>query len=119
MASVADCEDAIRRLAATLADVDPELRARHVPQRRLGCRIKDLDVVYVARLDEAGVHDLRKARPKGEMPDGIEVRVTVSSDDLVALADGDDDFLQAWLRGRVQISAPVRDVLRLRSIVGL
>jgi hypothetical protein len=37
----------------------------------------------------------------------------------VALADGDDDFLQAWLRGRVQISAPVRDVLRLRALVGL
>jgi hypothetical protein len=119
MASVADCERAMRRLAATLAALDPEVRARHVPERRLGCRIKDLDVVYVARLDEAGLHDLAKAKPAGEMPEGVEVRVTVGSDDLVALADGDDDFLQAWLRGRVQISAPVRDVLRLRSIVGL
>jgi hypothetical protein len=119
MASVADCENAIRRLAAALADVDAELRARHVPERRLACRIKDLGVVYVARLDEAGVHDLSAASPVDEVPDGIEVKVTVLSDDLVALADGDDDFLQAWLRGRVQISAPVRDVLRLRSLVGL
>jgi hypothetical protein len=119
MASVADCEKAMRRLAATLADVDPELRARHVPERRLACRIKDLDRVYVARLDEAGVHDLVAASPVDAIPDGIEVKVTVLSDDLVALADGDDDFLQAWLRGRVQISAPVRDVLRLRSLVGL
>jgi hypothetical protein len=119
MASVADCEDAMRRLAATLGDVDADLRARHVPERRLGCRIKDLDLVYVARIDEAGVHDLAAAAPVDEMPDGIEVKVTVDSDDLVALADGDDDFLQAWLRGRVQISAPVRDVLRLRALVGL
>jgi hypothetical protein len=119
MASVKDCERALRRLAATLAEVDPELRARHVPARRIACRIKDLDVVYAARLDEDGVHGLAATSPVGEVPAGTEVKVTVTSDDLMALANGDDDFLQAWLRGRVQISAPVRDMLRLRSLVGL
>jgi hypothetical protein len=119
MASVKDCEGALRRLAASLAEVDPELRARHLPTRRVACRIKDLDVVYVARLDEAGVRGLAPASPVGEIPADTEVKVTVTSDDLMALANGEDDVLQAWLRGRVQISAPMRDMLRLRALVGL
>jgi hypothetical protein len=119
MASVKDCEGALRRLAAELVELDPELRARHVPSRRIACRIKDLDVVYTARLDEDGVHGLAATSPVGEIPANTEVKITVTSDDLLALADGEDDFLQAWLRGRVQISAPVRDILRLRLLVGL
>jgi len=119
MATVKDCEGAMRRLASWLADVDPELRSRHVPSRRVACRIKDLDVVYVARLDEDGVHGLAPASPVGEIPADTEVKVTVTSDDLLALANGDDDLMQAWLRGRIQISAPMRDMLRLRALVGL
>lgn len=119
MATVKECERALRRLAVSLAEVDPELRARHVPARRVACRIKDLDVVYAARLDEDGVHGLAVTSPVGQIPPDTEVKVTVGSDDLMALASGEDDFLQAWLRGRVQISAPMRDMLRLRALVGL
>lgn len=45
--------------------------------------------------------------------------MTVASDDLIALADGEDDFISAWLHGRIQVSAPMRDMLRLRSVLGL
>jgi hypothetical protein len=119
MASVKECEDAFGRLSRTLDGVDPTLRARHVPTRRIACRIKDLDIVYSAKLDEDGVHDLMATSPSGAVPEDAEVKVVVTSDDLVALSTGEEDFLQAWLRGRVQISAPMRDVLRLRSLVGL
>jgi predicted lipid carrier protein YhbT len=119
MASVKECERALRGLANSLAEVDPEVRARHVPHRRVACRIKDLDVVYTARLDEDGVHGLAPSSPRDTVPEDAEVKVAVDSDDLLALASGEDDFLQAWLRGRLQISAPVRDMLRLRALVGL
>jgi predicted lipid carrier protein YhbT len=119
MANVKDCEGALRRLASWLAEVDPELRSRHVPSRRVACRIKDLEVVYVARLDEDGVHGLAPASPVDEIPADTEVKVTVTSDELLALANGEDDLMQAWLRGRIQISAPMRDMLRLRALVGL
>ena len=52
-------------------------------------------------------------------PPSAEVKVTLASDDLIALADGKDDFISAWLHGRVHISAPMRDMLRMRSILGL
>lgn len=119
MATVAACRKAVNRLAATLDGLDPELRARHVPARTVVCRVKDLDVCFTARVDEAGVHDVIQL-PDGERsaPDA-DVRVALDSDDLVALAAGDEDFLNAWLRGRVQVSAPMRDMLRLRSLLGL
>lgn len=89
-----------------------------MPNRTVLCRVKDLDVCFSARVDPDGVHDI--ALVKDPSADGAaDVRLAVASDDLVALADGDDGFLDAWLKGRVQISASMRDMLRLRSLVGL
>lgn len=124
MASVEDCRKALDGLAAALAAVEPELRARHVPTRTVACRLADLEVTFVGRLDEDGVHDVVLRAPNGSEEAGgealeVDVRLTMDSDELVALADGSDDFLHAWLRGRVQVSASMRDLLRLRSLFGL
>jgi predicted lipid carrier protein YhbT len=119
VASAKQCRSALNRLAATLDTVDPETRARHLPERTVMCRVKDLDVVFTARLDEAGLHDIAQVARTAPTPPQADVRVSVVSDDLVALADGDDDFISAWLHGRVQVSAPMRDMLRLRSVLGL
>ena len=113
MANVEQCRVALDDLIAALASVDPILRAKHVPERTVACRIDDLDITFVGQLDEHGVHDL------SEHEDGVaeaDVRVSMSSDQLVALAERRDDFLHAWLRGRVQVSASMRDLLRLRSL---
>ncbi|MDQ1695823.1 MAG: hypothetical protein QOJ03_1176 [Frankiaceae bacterium] len=116
MASVEECRSALEALVEALSEVEPELRARHVPRRTVACRVSDLDVTFVGRLDEHGVHDVAEA--SGDNLE-VDVRLTLDSDQLVALAEGRDDFLHAWLRGRVQVSASVRDLLRLRTLVGL
>jgi len=116
VANVEDCRKALDGLIAALADVDPDLRARHVPTRTVACCLPDLDVTFVGSLDEHGVHDLDES---DEREPEVDVRLTMDSDELVALADGSDDFLHAWLRGRVQVSASMRDLLRLRSLFGL
>ena len=116
MASVEDCRKALDGLAAALAEVDPELRARHVPTRTVACRLVDLELTFVGRLDEDGAHEVEEAE---EAEPEVDVRLTMESDELVALADGSDDFLHAWLRGRIQVSASMRDLLRLRSLFGL
>ena len=112
MASVEECRKAVDGLVAALAEVDPVLRAKHVPERTVACHVSDLDLTFTGRLDEHGVHDLAEV-------DGADLSVDVglatSSDVLVALAEGRDDFVNAWLRGRVHISASMRDLLRLRS----
>jgi predicted lipid carrier protein YhbT len=116
MATVKQCRSAINTLATVLDTVDDETRAKHLPRRTVLCMVKDLDIAFSARLDETGVHDITQVV---EDSPTAEVRVSVASDDLVALANGDDDLLSAWLHGRVHVSAPMRDMLRLRSILGL
>ena len=114
MANVEQCRVALDDLIAALASVDPILRAKHVPERTVACHIDDLEITFVGRLDEHGVHDIVEVDNKADAE--ADVRVSMSSDQLVALAERRDDFLHAWLRGRVQVSASMRDLLRLRSL---
>jgi predicted lipid carrier protein YhbT len=119
VASVKQCKSALDRLAKSLDDIDPDVRGKYLPQRTVACRVKDLDVVFTARVDEAGVHDIAQIAPHEPSPPSADVRLALDSDDLIALVDREDDFIHAWLHGRVQVSAPVRDMLRLRSVLGL
>jgi predicted lipid carrier protein YhbT len=115
MATVQQCRVALGELTSKLAGVEPELRARHVPDRSVTCQVNDLGVVFACRLDQHGVHDLVEGEP--DVP--ADLRLSMDSDVLVALASGDEDFLSAWLRGRLHVSASMRDLLRLRSLFGL
>ncbi|MBV9485898.1 MAG: SCP2 sterol-binding domain-containing protein [Frankiaceae bacterium] len=119
MASVKQCRSALDRLAKTLDEVDPDQRAKHLPQRTVACRVKDLNVVFIARVDQGGVHDIEELPHSGNDGPQADVRVALASDDLIALVDREDDFVSAWLHGRVQVSAPMRDMLRIRSVLGL
>jgi predicted lipid carrier protein YhbT len=118
VATVKQCRSALNRLAATLHDMDDETRSRHLPRRTVLCTIKDLGVSFTARVDEDGVHDIAQVTASSDDLPTADVRVGVNSDDLVALADGKDDFLSAWLHGRLHVSAPMRDMLRLRTLLG-
>jgi len=115
LATVAACRKAVRELSSSLAAVDPELRAKHVPSRTVACRVQDLGLTFVGRIDEGGVHDVAESSDESD----VDIRLTLDSDVLVALAAGEEDFLRAWVRGRVQVSASVRDLLRLRSLAGM
>lgn len=119
MATVKQCRSALDALARSLGEVDPALRTKHVPARTVLCRVTDLDVCFAARLDPEGVHGLRQLRKGSETATEADVKLALESDQLVALAAGDEDFLTSWLRGRVHVSASVRDMLRLRSLSGM
>jgi predicted lipid carrier protein YhbT len=119
VASAKQCRSALDQLAKTIDTIDPHLRTKHLPERTVACRVKDLDVVFTARLDEDGVHDIVELpSANGDAPQA-DVRLTLDSDALIALVNREDDFVSAWLHGRVQVSAPVRDMLRLRTVLGL
>src|SRR5690242_1047794 len=101
MASVEACRTALDDLSAMLASVDPELRARHVPRRTVLCRLSDIDHLFFGTISPDGLEDLAETDDRDTQAD---VRVTMTSDELVALARGDEDFLHGWLRGRIQVS---------------
>ena len=115
MASVQECERALQKLADRLAAVDPEVRARYVVTRTLACRVPDLAVVFLARLTDDGIEELRCN--DGEHTDGAQVRLTAGSDDLVALAGGDLSPPVAWATGRLKVQASPMDLLKLRNLL--
>jgi putative sterol carrier protein len=45
-----------------------------------------------------------------------QVRLAMSSDDLIALVDGRLKMAAAWATGRIKVEASIRDLIRLRSI---
>ena len=115
MASVEDCDQALRGLADRLAAVDADTRRRYVIARTLACRLPDLGVVFLGRLDEDGLQDIRCVRTldKGD----AQVRLAAHSDDLLALVDGTLPVPAAWASGRLKIEASVLDLLKLRSLL--
>ena len=115
MASQQQCEQALHALAARLADVDPELRARHVVTRTVSCRVPDLDLVFFATLDDEGLGDVRVA--PGEVSEDAQVRLCASSDDLLALVEGEVSAPLAWATGRLKVQASPLDLLKLRALL--
>lgn len=112
MASPQEVEAAVLQVAALLASVDPEVRARLSVERTVSCRVPDLDVVWSGRLCQDGLVDVTDQ--DGERS---QVRLTVRSDDLVALSQGRLGVALAWATGRLTVQAPPLDLLRLRALL--
>ncbi len=118
MASVQECERALLSLADKLAAVDPEVRAQYVVTRTLACRVPDLDVVFLATLNDSGIEQLRCiAGEAGEAGDGAQVRLAADSDDLLALLAGELSPPVAWATGRLKVQASPLDLLKLRALL--
>ncbi len=115
MASVQECERALQSLADRLAAVDPEVRARHVVSRTLACRVTDLEVLFLARLTDQGIEELRCTDV--EPADAAQVRLSADSNDLVALAVGQLSPPIAWATGRLKVQASPMDLLKLRALL--
>jgi hypothetical protein len=84
--------------------------------RTLSCRLTDLDEVVLGRLSTGAVRELH-VLPHGPEVPKADIRLTMSSDDLVAMTDGDLHFGTAWASGRVKLEAGLRDLLRLRTLL--
>ena len=115
MASVQECEGALRSLADKLAAVDPEVRAKYVVTRTLACRVPDLDVVFLATLNDEGIEQIRCS--EGDSTSGAQVRVAAESDDLLALLGGELSPPLAWATGRLKVQASPLDLLKLRALL--
>jgi hypothetical protein len=84
--------------------------------RSLSCRLTDKDQVVLGRLGSGSVRDLQVVPHGPEVPKA-DIRLTMTSDDLVELTDGQLHFGSAWASGRVKLEAGLRDLLRLRKLL--
>jgi hypothetical protein len=111
VATVAECEQAFATLAERLSGADATTRRKASFDRTLSCRLTDLDVIFGGRLTDGRLTDIGQRKS----PDA-QIRLAMSSDDLLRLVDGTLPMAGAWAGGRVKIDASVFDLLKLRSI---
>jgi len=52
-----------------------------------------------------------------EAAESAQIRLTMTSDDLLSLAAGELSLGAAWLSGRVKVHASLPDMLRLRTML--
>jgi predicted lipid carrier protein YhbT len=112
MASDKECRAALERLAARLATADGDERSHHAFDRTMSAQVPDLGVTYSGALSDGHLTGITT-----EPAPRAQVRLTVGSDDLIALTTGELDFAKAWLSGRIRVEASVRDLLKLRSML--
>jgi hypothetical protein len=112
MATKDACEAALLELAQRLDGVPDSMKKRHSVDRTITCYLPDLHITYSGRISDGALCDICE----GPVP-GAHIRLTVSSDDLVAVTSGELPFTSAWTSGRLRIEASMLDMLRLRAIL--
>jgi predicted lipid carrier protein YhbT len=113
VATLQAVEQAVHSLLERLAEVDPDVRRKYAVERTVACRVRDLDIVFLASFDDEGsIRDLRTA----ERGDG-QVKLSATSDDLIALIEGRLSVPTAWATGKLRIDASMLDLLKLRSLL--
>jgi hypothetical protein len=112
MATADECLQALTTLAERL-HASSSGSAGGLGDRRIACRIKDLDVTFAGNLRDGALVDLRESEPDTPAPDAT---LTMTSDDLVELVDGRLGAGTAFATGRLKVDASFRDLLRLRAM---
>jgi len=111
MATLEECEKALHELAAKLAAMDANNRSQVVLDRSLSCTLRDLGVIFGGQLRGGELLDIRQV-PKAD----AQIKLSMTSDDLIKLTSGELNFAHAWATGRLRVDANVFDLLKLRSI---
>ncbi|AWS42386.1 SCP2 sterol-binding domain-containing protein [Streptosporangium sp. 'caverna'] len=115
MATVDECRAALRKLGEQYDEVDQESRAKHVVERSISCHISDLGVTFYGRIHHGGLGPFDDL----PSPDGksADVKLTIGSDDLISLVNGELDMGRAVFGGRIKVDASFGDLLRLRKLL--
>jgi alkyl sulfatase BDS1-like metallo-beta-lactamase superfamily hydrolase len=111
MATREECQEALDRLAQRLGSVDADLKRQHGLERTLSCHVPDVDTTWTGQLRDGHLHDVQPVAAPAQ------IKLTVSSDDLLALTSGNLSFASAWATGRLKVDAGVRDILKLRKLL--
>lgn len=112
VASVDECRQALRDLAARLDDNADRVRDRVDLDRTLACRVTDLETAFHGRLLDGRLVELAD----GDDPKA-KIALVTSSDDLLALVRGELDVTRAVGSRRVSIKANPFDLMKLRKLL--
>jgi len=109
VATIEECRAALEEFAAKLGGMDESAKSL---VRTVSLRVPDLDTTFHGTL-RTGALEAVTTEPR----DRAQIRLTIGSDDFVALVAGELNFASALARGRVKIEASFRDMLMLRKLL--
>lgn len=112
MATVEECRAALARLTANLAANADEVRDKVKLDRSMVCRVTDLRIAFRGRLRNGELIDVAE-----EDDPQADIVLAAASDDLIAMVDGQLDFVKALASRRVSVSANPFDLLKLRKLL--
>ncbi|WP_405932748.1 SCP2 sterol-binding domain-containing protein [Streptomyces sp. NBC_00827] len=115
MATIEECRTALEKLSDNMASAEGDVRTAAALDRSLSCRITDLDITFVGRLQDGRIKVLDTLQ--GSPAEKAQIRLTMSGDDLFAMVNGELNFAKAWGSGRVKLEAGLRDLFRLRTLL--
>ncbi len=115
MATQQECHDALQQVLAGLRSGQGP-NTTGLPDRSLSCTVSDLGVVFVSALAGGQVGEISTIDPQQAAAKPAQIRMTCSSDDLIALAGKQLSLPAAWASGRVSIKANLFDLMALRSL---
>ena len=112
MASIDQVEVVLVELLSRLGEVDDTTRAMLPSRRTIEASCPDLDLVRHAEWRRGELLMLDDVPPR--RPD---IRISVHSDDLLAIANGDLPFSRALASNRLRLDASMADLIRLRAVL--
>lgn len=111
MATVEECDQAIKVLATRFGS-DGGNKSGGL-DRSVSATITDLGLRYRGHMHDGVLDDIQQAGDDAP----AQIRLTMTSDDLLALAAGEVSLGSAWMAGRLKVQASFPDMLRLRSML--
>jgi hypothetical protein len=112
VASVEECRAALATLTERLDAHADEVAGKVDLDRPIVCRITDLDTAFHGRLTGGRLVGMTD----GDDPNA-KITLSTTSDDLVALVNGELDFAKALTSRRVSLRASPFDLLKLRKLL--
>ena len=112
MATRAEVDRTLRGLVRKLDGADTNGAKLPSASRVIACHITDLEITYRAEYGEGRIRKLRVTKAV----DDADVRISVSSDELISLAQGRTSLPLALLFGRIRVDANARDLMLLRQL---
>jgi hypothetical protein len=110
MVTPAECHAAVAKLAGRFGTSQGG-RADGL-DRRVSADITDLGLRFFGHLHDGVLDDITT-----DDQSQAQIRLTMTSDNLLALAAGEVSLGAAWLSGRVKVHASFPDMLKLRTLL--
>lgn len=112
MATIAEVWTAVQSLVDRVAALEPDIRHKYAVDRTVSCKVYDLQTVFVARICDDGICDVHT-----EAAEKAQVRLSCSSDDLIALIEARLAIPTAFATGKLRVQAGPLDLLKLRQLI--